>query len=261
MSEHPNESTGAVEETDVDNGETASWVKSGLNYEAIREEMESKWNLSDQAVTEDLEKVEKVISLLAARRIALTVEPEDMERMSTVLEPDLEGDIEFEEVPEGLPPSIPVAAVMESGHTDDLVIEMADELALDAWTPETERLYDDVLYLFESGDLDGALVSLERLLLLGGRTPEVQEFISLNEAKLLKLYERSIGSFTGAPQRERRGEAMPMSFLQRPSVATVFNSVNGETTVEQLVEAAGMPPLEVCAVLNQLRRSRLISCS
>ena len=137
---------------------------------------------------------------------------------------------------------------------------MADELALDSWSAETERLYDDVLYLFESGDLDGALVSLERLLLLGGRNPEVQEFVSLNEEKLLKLYERSIGSFSGCPQREKRVEAMPMSFLQRPSVATVFNAVNGQLRSKSLWMHR-TAALEVCAVLNQLRRSRLISCS
>ena len=84
--------------------------------------------------------------------------------------------------------------------------------------------------------------------------------MSLNESKLLKLYERSIGAMTNAPQRERRAEAMPMSFLQRPTVARVFNAVNGSLTIEELVEQLEIPALEVCAVLNQLRRSRLVSC-
>ena len=226
----------------------ASWIIEPFDYKAIRKKLDAKWTQTDQNVSEDLEKVERVISLLTARRLAGSSEP------------PVEQTSQASAAPPGLPPSIPVEAAMESGQLNDVVIDVADDLSLEAWSPETERLYDDVLYLFESGDLDGALVSLERLLLLAGRNPEVREFVTLNEDKLLKLYARSIGAMETSPQRERRAEAMPMSFLQRPSVARVFNAVNGDLTIAELIATLEMPALEVCAVLNQLRRSRLISC-
>lgn len=250
-------------ESPVEGTLDSEWVEDGVDYGDLRAKMEESWSLADKAVTDEMDRVEKVISLLAARRYSLSVNPEDMERASAEAQPDLEPGVVVEGMDaeeEAGPPSIPALAVFETGNASELTLEIADELPDETWTASTERLYDDVLYLFESGDLDGALVSLERLLLLAGRNPEVQEFISLNEEKLIRLYERALGSFDRKPQRERRTEAMPMSFLQRPSVAKVYNAIDGNSSMETLMESGAIPALEVCAVLNQLRRARLISC-
>ena len=54
-------------------------------------------------------------------------------------------------------------------------------------------------------------------------------------------------------------EPMPMSFLQRPAIARVFNAVNGETPFQDILEQVDSPAVDICAALNQLRRSRQIS--
>ena len=87
----------------------------------------------------------------------------------------------------------------------------------------------------------------------------MREFVTLNESKLLKLYQRSLGEFSGVPRREARMEPMPMSFLQRPTIARVFNAVNGENSLEEIVKEVDAPSVDVCAAMNQLRRSRQIS--
>ena len=149
--------------------DSASWIIEPFDYKAIREKLDAKWSKTDQNVSEDLEKVERVISLLTARRLAVSVSGVEVEGFGDREEPDLEPEFnDGSESHAGLPPSIPVEAAMEGGQIDDVVIDIADDLSLESWSPDTERLYDDVLYLFESGDLDGALVSLERLLLLAG---------------------------------------------------------------------------------------------
>ena len=232
------------------------WVQSSEEYRAARQKLKEQWADSEAELTEDLDRVDRVVALLRAKRFALQLSPE-MAEFGNDEAPDLEeapllGETGTKETGTPVVQESPVEA-----STED--IEVAEDLSAEHWTPETERLYDDVLYLFESGDLDGALVSLERLLLLAGRNPEVREFVTLNESKLLKLYQRSLGDFSGVPKREARMEPMPMSFLQRPAIARVFNAVNGETPFQDILEQVDSPAVDICAALNQLRRSRQIS--
>ena len=222
----------------------------------MRARIEAKWSSSDSVINDRLKRVEKAISSLVSRSYDLGMEPgATVDGRGT---PDLEGP-PASGPGGGGPPSPPPAAAL-AGDPSALRIEPSDDFASEEWSSQTELLYDDVLYLFQSGDLDGALVSLERLLLLAGRNPEVLEFVRLNEDKLVRLYERSLGSFERMPKRERRVEAMPLSFLSRPSVAMVYNHVNGERSITSLIDALELPRVEICSVLNQLRRSRLISC-
>ncbi len=99
------------------------------------------------------------------------------------------------------PAEIPEMAVEEMEPTKGLPEEEAppvvaeDEEALQIWTEQHDRLYEDVLWLFRVGDNEGALVSLGRLLDVAENTPELQRFLDINEPKLVGLYERLIGAF------------------------------------------------------------------
>lgn len=123
-----------------------------------------------------------------------------------------------------------------------------------------ELLYEDVLWLFSVNDGEGALISLERLLMLGRLDGEAREFVDLNADKLLHLYEGYIGPFTKVPVRgEVHLDSMPRAYLEIPSLDRVWRLVNGERSIAQIMEASSpLTRLETCAGLEQLNRARVI---
>jgi hypothetical protein len=127
------------------------------------------------------------------------------------------------------------------------------------WTREVELLYDDVLYLFHNGDMEGALISLERLLVLAPPSEAIQEFIALNETKLVDLYENLIGPWTRVPRRNEAARTMPPAYTQDPKISKVLSTIDGETAFSAVISAVPMSRLEVCSILNQLMRAQLIT--
>jgi hypothetical protein len=120
-------------------------------------------------------------------------------------------------------------------------------------------LYDDVLWLFNINDGEGALISLERLLTMGQIDDEVAEFLDLNGAKLLGLYEGYIGPFDKVLTRGSTSpESMPEGYLSHGEFDRIYAMVDGQKTIADMIDASERTPLETCASIEQLHRARLL---
>lgn len=121
------------------------------------------------------------------------------------------------------------------------------------------KLYDDVLWLFSINDGEGALISLERLLTMGQIDDEVSEFLDLNGENLLGLYEGYIGPFDKVPMRgDTQPESMPKGYLDQGELDRLYQMIDGERSIADLIDASERTPLETCASIEQLHRARLI---
>lgn len=116
-------------------------------------------------------------------------------------------------------------------------------------------LYEDIGALFEIGDREGALISLERLLTIAPITPSVMAFLDHNEARLLEYYESTLGPWTRPARLKPQAEqGMPAGYFQLEKMATIVALLDGRP-VSQVLAASGLRPIEACAVLSQLARS------
>ena len=124
----------------------------------------------------------------------------------------------------------------------------------DGWAQQDEILFDDALRLFRLGDSEGALISLERLLLTSNLNEDLSEFIVANEDRLVDLYETRFGSFHYIAEVAEDGEPMPPTFRSEHKVVSVLEAVNGVRTYDEIMNAMDLSRLEVVMVLSQLLR-------
>lgn len=198
---------------------------------------------------------------------------------------DDEIDLEPEPEPEAAPPPTPeakasaraakaaaVAAVEKAAQEDALESaataarprpavqpDAADIVApgVSGWQAEVELLYNDVLRLFSLGDTDGALVSMERLLIIAPINDQIRNFLRVNESKLMKLYEGVMGPWSNVPHKVDTANAPPF-FRQHAKFKSILHLVDGKRDLGGILEESYFLPLETCAVLNQLIRSKVI---
>jgi hypothetical protein len=126
-----------------------------------------------------------------------------------------------------------------------------------------ERLYEDIVWLFAVNDGEGALISLERMLMLGEPRGDAREFLETNHDKLLNLYQDYMGPFDRVA---RLGEVdphveMPAGYLDSQPIAEVLSCVDGKLTITEILEGAAVAPLVGCAALKQLQRAQVIEFS
>ncbi len=127
---------------------------------------------------------------------------------------------------------------------------------------EVELLYEDLIWLFQNGDTDGAMVSLERLLVLAPMNESIRAFVRLNEDKLLRLYEGVIGPWTNVPRVLAQVDVpLPALHQRHEKFKTILHLVNAQRTLGRIIEESYFLPLETCAVLNQLLRAKVITCA
>ena len=200
--------------------ESTEWVHAVVDYAALIAQIEAEWGDSELPAEGKLNVIEEAIQAMASRSDAL-------ER--------------------GV-----AEAVASSSPEEEAVATAVD------WSRAIELLYDDVLHLFQIGDSDGALVSLERLLSIAPNDDGIREFIELNEEKLLKVYADSLGSFTDPLKRNRFAEPMAPAHGENVLLSEVLEAVDGEASVEDLFERLERPRLMVCAGVSLLRRARII---
>ena len=123
----------------------------------------------------------------------------------------------------------------------------------------SKRLYQDVLTLFSIQDGEGALISLERLLNIGNLDDEIEDFLRLNGHKLVALYENVLGPFTKIVRHGSVAiDEMPKGYLDRGLLRDVFERVNGQKSIDELLDGLTEERLKACAALEQLHRARLI---
>ncbi|MBI5610808.1 MAG: hypothetical protein HY902_18160 [Deltaproteobacteria bacterium] len=122
-------------------------------------------------------------------------------------------------------------------------------------------LYEDIGALFEIGDREGALVSLERLLVVAPITPQIESFLEHNEARLVEYYESVLGPWTRTG-RLREGEtALPAAFHRFDKVAQLVRHLDGTLTLSEVIARSGLRNIEACSVLSQLSRSSSLDLS
>ena len=192
----------------------------------------------------------------------LPVPPDPGNLPAVDMAPEPEGPPEEALPPDpGLLPTDEAEAVSEDASRVDAASH--DRLQTEGTGPDMQHaarlLYDDVIWLFGINDGEGALISLERLLTIGQIDDEVSEFLNLNSEKLLGLYEGYIGPFEKVPLRgDTTPDAMPAGYLSQGALKSVFDLIDGERSIADLIDASDRPPLETCASIEQLHRARLV---
>ena len=181
--------------------------------------------------------------LPAATEATSTPEPEPEPERDAAPSPATSADRDAERDPEGVR-SVP--------HEPDLLPSAAA-----GWQAEVELLYNDVLRLFSLGDTDGALVSLERLLIVAPINDQIRSFLRVNEAKLMKLYEGVMGPWSNVPRRVD-GRNVADFFSQHAKFKTILHLVDGARDLGAILDESYFLPLETCAVLNQMIRAKVI---
>ncbi len=119
-------------------------------------------------------------------------------------------------------------------------------------------LYDDVRALFEIGDREGALISLERLVVVSPLTPQVESFLHHNEGRLLEYYQGVFGPFSRVPALVHSEQRMPASYYALDKIRTITEMVDGRRSIQNILLSSGMSRIEACAVISQLVRAAAI---
>lgn len=132
--------------------------------------------------------------------------------------------------------------------------------ALGADHPSAKLLYDDILWLVSINDWQGAMISIERLLVLVRLEGPLKEFFDVNEVKLLNLYESFFGPFTKVPTRVplNLDNAMPDAYERAQKLQAVLQLLDGERTLQAILRESPYTPLETCSAINQARRAGLV---
>jgi len=116
-------------------------------------------------------------------------------------------------------------------------------------------LYEDIGCLFEIGDREGALISLERLLAIAPITPQIEQFLTHNEARLIEYYQTVLGPWTRTARLKEGETAMPTGYFKIDKVAAIVRHLDGTLPLEEVIARSGLRVIEACAVLSQLARS------
>ncbi|HAN32263.1 MAG TPA: hypothetical protein DCQ06_11755 [Myxococcales bacterium] len=122
-------------------------------------------------------------------------------------------------------------------------------------------LYSDVRSLFEIGDREGALVSLERLIIVAPLSSQVDAFLTHNEPRLMEYYGNVFGPFSRTLRAPTGPNPMPDSYFAMDKVNRIWRLVDGDKTVHEIIELSEMRTVEACAVISQLVRSTAVEVS
>lgn len=158
------------------------------------------------------------------------------------------------------PRTEPYARVLESVYQVSPGAKTLTDEERQILAQRCDRLYEDIVWLFAVNDGEGALISLERMLMLGEPQGDAKEFVETNRGKLLHLYEDYMGPFDRVT---RLGEIdahveMPAGYLDAKPIAEVLQFVDGKATISEILERAQVPLLVGCAALKQLNRAQVV---
>jgi hypothetical protein len=125
----------------------------------------------------------------------------------------------------------------------------------------SQVLYEDIGALFEIGDREGALVSLERLLTVSPISPQIETFLAHNEARLLEYYESVLGPWSRVVKLRDGEMGMPPAYFNFDKMMRVVSLLDGKRPLSRVLSEAGLRHIETCAVLSQLARSASLDLS
>ncbi len=116
--------------------------------------------------------------------------------------------------------------------------------AVAADTPAVNLLYDDIVWLVSIDDWAGALISLERLLVMARIDGQIKEFVDVNEVKLLNVYESYLGPFSKVPTVKSRDidNAMPAAYERAEKIHAVIELIDGARSLTELMRDSTFTP-------------------
>ena len=138
-----------------------------------------------------------------------------------------------------------------------VVIEEVEEAEPAAWTGDHDRLYEDVLWLFRIGDIEGALTSLRRLLDTGEHTQELMRFVEINSSKLVGQYEKLFKGFD-RPLEVRVRELGELFFWNSEEASSLLDLLGRKDTLAQALADTPFGPVKTLALFHRLMTDRLV---
>ncbi len=227
----------------------------------VRRRVIDKDGRSEAAFAATYADLDHVLELLLARLVPEpSIPPLPPELPTTVADPGLEM------APPELPPEavlveappIPAEALLPPAPPPPEDLPLIPPIT--EATDQVNLLYEDIVWLVSIDDWGGALISLERLLVMADLSGHIKEFIDVNEVKLLNLYDSYLGPFTKVPKLTDAtvDNAMPGAYRRTEKLSEVFELVDGAMSIKELFNASDRSPLETCSAINQLRRAGLL---
>ncbi len=119
-------------------------------------------------------------------------------------------------------------------------------------------LYEDILTLFELGDQPGAMISIERLLMLSPRAQELDVFFERNESTLKRIYEEYFGSLDRIPVPLRNAHPIKIPTSDAATVMDILRLVDGQRTLRDVIRLSSLGDLRGLVSLAHLARSGFI---
>lgn len=124
---------------------------------------------------------------------------------------------------------------------------------------ETERmLYEDIVTLFELGDQVGAMISIERLLMLSPKARDLDVFLERNESVVRKVYEEHFGSLDRIPVPLRDAHPIRIPTNEPATILNILRLVDGQRTIRDIVHRSKDGQVRVLITIAHLARSGFI---
>jgi hypothetical protein len=133
----------------------------------------------------------------------------------------------------------------------------AEEAAPSADVDASRELLDDVITLFGLGDLDGGLVSFERLLFLHPDSPRVAAFVKKYQEKILKLYEDVYTKDDVVLEFGPQARNPKLAFYEKYSPLKTIRELvrtSDDGHVSSVLQASSFGTLRTLALVNFLTR-------
>lgn len=154
------------------------------------------------------------------------------------------------------PPEVAEAVFHEK---QTIVLPKFTEVSLPAHWEQIERLlYEDVLHLFELGDQNGALTSLERLIMLNPQAEELKAFLEKNGALLEKLYTDHMGTLDRVPVPLDTGHQIKIPTSFAPLLMDILRLIDGHRTIRDILKKSKFGTIPTLATIAHLGRSGFI---
>ena len=121
-----------------------------------------------------------------------------------------------------------------------------------------DLLQEDVHRLFLLGDVMGALVSLERVVLVAGDRPHVRSFLARNADKLMQLYEQVFGGFERVVTLVDDEVPLGPDIIGPVLLPNVKAAVDGSRTMREIMDTVDATEVEVATALHHMLRTRRV---
>jgi hypothetical protein len=135
---------------------------------------------------------------------------------------------------------------------ETMIIPLKDELLI--LREREEFLYRDIFRLLELGDVNGALISLERLITIAPRSERVKEFLKVNADKIRELYQERFGNFDRVPNPAKNEVKIDLKHFPGSKFQKILDIVDSHNTINDIIENSKFSLIDVCSSINQLIR-------